>query len=459
MNNRPTRPNLGCAHAVAAPAAWACPTPPGRVLITTRTRVIWALVVLVAPVVITTIGQAQERSARWHQWGGPDRNFHVESARLAGTWPEGGPPQLWSRPLGEGYSSILVDDQMLVTMYRDGDDEIVIALDAGTGATRWQHAYHAPLVHDGYFDVWLNASGPGPYATPLIAGGSVFAVGVNGHFHALDKNTGELLWSHNLVDVFDVTEYNAFASSPLAFGQTVILPLGGSGHGVVAFDRDTGAVAWKSHQFALAPGSPVLISVDGQDQLVVLAQQELVGLNPEDGRFLWSHPHANELGLNISTPVWGRDSLLFFSSAYDGGSRMVRLTQIDGRTTAEEVWFNNRMRMHFGNALRIGDVVLGSSGDFGPAFVTALDVKTGAEVWRERSFARAHMLYGDGKLVIVDEDGEIAVASVTAQGLQVHARKAILTENAWTPPTLVGSTLYVRDRKNILALDLGPAQR
>ena len=177
-------------------------------------------------------------------------------------------------------------------------------------------------MHDGYFDVWLNAAGPGPYSTPLIAGGSVFAVGVNGHFHALDKNTGELLWSHNLVDAFDVTEYNAFASSPLAFGQTVILPLGGSGHGVVAFDRDTGAVAWKSHRFDLAPGSPVLISVDGQDQLVVLAQQEMVGLDPADGRLLWSHPHQNELGLNISTPLWGRDSLLFFSSAYDGGSRM-----------------------------------------------------------------------------------------------------------------------------------------
>ena len=117
------------------------------------------------------------------------------------------------------------------------------------------------------------------------------------------------------------------------------------------------------------------------------------------------------------------------------------------------------MRLHFGNALRIGELVLGSSGDFGPAFLTAVDVETGVEVWRDRSFGRAHLLYGDGKLVMVAEDGEIAVVSVTAQGLQVHARKAILTENAWTPPTLVGSTLYVRDRKNILALDLGSAQK
>ena len=195
-------------------------------------------------------------------------------------------------------------------MYRKDDDEVIIALDAATGATRWQYAYHTPLVHNGYFDVWLNSSGPGPYSTPLIAGDTVFAVGVDGHFHALDKRTGEMLWAQDLVAAFDVVEYNAFASSPIAYGRTVILPLGGSGHGVVAFDRETGATVWRSPAFDLAPGSPVLIEVDGQDQLVVVGQQELVGLDPRDGRRLWSHPHANELGLNISMPVWDGDNAL-----------------------------------------------------------------------------------------------------------------------------------------------------
>ena len=424
-------------------------------LMITKVRRLAVLAVLVAP--ITVAGQADRPGASWRQLGGPTRNFHVESDVLADRWPDGGPTQLWSRSLGEGYSSIVVDvdHDTLVTMYRDGEDEIIIALDAVTGTTRWQHAYHAPLVHNGYVDVWLNAAGPGPYSTPLIAGGRVFAVGVDGYFHALDVNTGELGWSHDLVDLFDLAEYNAFASSPLAYAETVILPLGGSGHGVVAFDRGTGAVVWQSAPITLAPGSPVLIRVDGQDQIVVVGQQELVGLDPEDGRVLWRHPHENELGLNLSMPVWGPDGLLFMSSAYDGGSRMIRLSQVDGRTTAEEVWSTNRMRMHFTNALRVGDLVIGSSGDFGPAFLTALDAATGTEVWRERSFARAHMLYADGKLVIVDEDGEIAVASLTEGGLDVHAQSQILTANAWTAPTLIGSTLYVRDRTKILALDLG----
>lgn len=395
-----------------------------------------------------------QTSPPWGQWGGPSRNFHVSAGRIAETWPESGPTQLWNRALGEGYSSILVDQGLLITMYREGDDEVVIALDANTGATTWQFGYDAPLLNNGYFDVWLNSAGPGPYSTPVIAGETVFTVGVNGHFHALDKRSGEVRWSHNLVNTFNLLDYNAFASSPLVYGPTVILPLGGSGHGVVALDQETGAIAWRSADFDLAPGSPILINVDGQDQLVVLGQQELVGLNPRDGRRLWNHPHENELGLNISMPVWGPDNLLFLSSAYDSGSRLVRLRQIDGHTNAEEMWFNNRIRLHFGNALRIDNVVLGSTGDFGPAFMAGLDIETGRELWRERSFARAHMLYADNKLVIVDEDGEVAVASLTADGLHVHARRKILTENAWTPPTLADSILYIRDRKNILALDL-----
>ena len=399
--------------------------------------------------------QAQNAPPGWHQIGGPNRNFHVESPPLAESWPEDGPRRLWSRPLGEGYSSVVTDGDVLVTMYRDGDTEVVVGLDPGTGATRWEHAYEAHLAHNGYVDIWMNASGPGPYSTPLLTGGTVFAVGIDGRLHALDAATGALRWSQDLVDLFDLTTYNAFASSPLAFGDTVILPLGGSGEGVVAFERDTGAVVWHSDRFAVAPGSPVQIEVDGQTQMVVVGQQELVGLDPEDGRMLWRHPHTNELGLNLSMPVWGPDGLLFVSSAYDGGSRVIRLSQIDGRTTADEVWATNRMRVHFSNALRIGELVIGSSGDFGPAFLVAMDVATGEEVWRERRFARAHMVYADGKLVIIDEDGDLAIASVGDQGLEVHAQAPILTENAWTPPTLVGTTLYVRDRRNILAFDLG----
>ncbi len=425
-----------------------------------RERVLIRATALLAASVLVAFayGRASEAQAApgdWRQWGGPTRNFRLTVSGIARTWPDSGPRQLWRRALGEGYSSVLADGAILVTMYRRDDHEIVVALDAATGKTRWEHAYSAPLTHDGYFDVWLKSAGPGPYSTPLIADGTVFAVGVTGKLHALDLRTGAVRWAHDLVALFKLTDYNAFASSPLAYADNVILPLGGSQHGVVAFTRSTGAVAWRGEPFALAPGSPVVVEIDGRPELVVWGQTELAGMDLNAGRVLWRHPHPAQYGLNISTPIWGTGNRLFASSAYGGGSRMLRLTRANDRTTPEELWSNHRMRLHFGSALVMGKVIVGSSGDFGPAFLVALNAETGEELWRDRSFARAQLVDANGTLVIVDEDGEIAVASVSDTGLRVHARKEILTSNAWTPPTIVGGTVYVRDRKHVLALDLG----
>ena len=415
----------------------------------TAKNVLHGLAIFFTPIWV----QAQPEPS-WTQLGGPHRNFHVDAGPLANTWAENGPTELWRRPLGEGYSSLIVDGTLIVTMYREGDQEIVVGLDANTGETRWQHRYRAPLAHNGYVDIWLNAAGPGPYSTPLIAHNAVFAVGIDGKFHALSRDTGEPLWTLDLVARFGLEEYNAFASSPLAYQETIILPLGGSSNGVVAFDATTGEISWESIAFPTAPGSPLLITVDGQEQLVVVGQQKLVGLDPVDGHLLWRHPHENELGLNLSMPVWGNDGQLFISSAYDGGSRMIQLSQIDGRTTADETWSTNRMRMHFTNALRVGELIIGSSGDFGPALVTALNADTGEERWRHRGFARAHLIRSNDTFVIADEDGDIALATMTEEGLQVSARHQLLTANAWTPPTLVGDRLYLRDRKHIVAVDL-----
>ena len=413
------------------------------------------LVIIWMCLIGTTTAIAQNFGSSWPQWGGAERNFHVHADTLARTWPETGPPELWRRPLGEGYSAILEQNGILVTMYRNGDDEIIAALDADSGTTLWEYAYDAPLVHDGYFDVWLNAAGPGPYATPLIVNELVYAVGVNGHFHALDLQSGTLRWSQNLVERFTLVDYNAFASSPVAYRGNVILPMGGSSHGVVAFDQETGAIAWESESFPLGPGSPQLIAVNNYDQLVVWGQQELVGLDVRNGTRLWTHPHSNDLGLNVATPIWSDTQHLFVSSAYNGGSRMLQIEQDGNQASVNEVWSTPRTRLHFSNALRVENLILGSSGDFGPAFLTALHADTGEELWRDRSFARAHLLYADDVVVLVDEDGDVAVASVSDRGLNVHARKTLLTENSWTPPTLIGSTLYVRDRQEIVALDLG----
>jgi outer membrane protein assembly factor BamB len=335
-------------------------------------------------------------------------------------------------------------------MYRNGEQEVIVALDAGSGKTIWEYSYEAPTKGMNY------SEGFGPHSTPLISGDTLYAVGALGSFHALDKRTGKALWSHELCKQMGGRVMDrGYACSPIEFKNTIILQVGGPGQAVVAFNKNDGSIAWKKQDFTVSFSSPILIDLDGQQQLVIFAADQIVGLDPNTGDLFWTYPHRTDFGLNISTPVWCDGNLLFCSSAYSGGSRVIRLTRKNGKTTADEVWFNNKVRVHIGTIIRIGDYAYCASGDFGPSFFSAVNVKTGEVIWRERSFARASSLYADGKLILLDEDGTLVLATVSPERLNVISRTQLLQHRAWTVPTLSGTRLYVRDRKTIMALDLG----
>ena len=410
-----------------------------------------ALLLLLATAVAAVVLPAED----WKQWGGPNRNFKASTSGLASAWPSGGPRVLWSRELGDGYSSIVSEGKRLYTMYREKagpnaigkqDQEVVVALNAANGKTLWEYRYDAPPVPE------LNLeNGPGPHATPLIVGKRIFTVGAMGHFHALAKKDGRVLWSHNLYKEFGVVSGHGYSCSPIAYKDTVILITGKAPHSVVAFRQSDGAVAWKKQDFEYSHSSPILINVDGEEQLILFLADGPVGLDPSNGDLLWTYPLKR--GQNNSTPVWGEGNLLFLSTS-NIGSRALHLTRQGGKTNVRELWFSSRLRIHFGNAIRLGDYVYGSSGDSGPAFFTAIDVKTGQVAWQDRSFARASMVHADGKFIVLDEDGNLALVTVSPAGPKVLARAEVLTRNAWTAPSLAGTRLYIRDRKTIRALDL-----
>jgi outer membrane protein assembly factor BamB len=399
-----------------------------------------------------TTAAALAQSSDWAQWGGPNRNFKSESKGLATTWPATGPRRLWQRELGDGYSAIAVERGMLFTMYRKGENEVAVALDAATGKTVWEYSYAAPFSPE--YDM---TNGPGPHATPLVSGDLVFTSGATGKLHCLDKKTGKVLWSHDLIDEFHGTlRVNGYSCSPVAYKDKIVMMVGGPASALVAFNRKDGTVAWKKHDFRNSTSSPIIINVDGQDQLVAFMYGEIVGVDPNTGNLLWSQPHAAEFGLNTSTPVWGPDNLLFVSSGYSGGSRVLKLSRAGDKTNVEQLWANKLMRVHFSNAIRVGDAVYGSSGDFGPAPFTAVDVKTGNILWRHRSFPRASFVFADDRFIILDEDGQLLLATATREGLTVTPKTELLANPSWTVPSLSGTRLYLRDRKNILALELGP---
>ncbi len=403
-------------------------------------------------------------SAAWRQWGGPNRNFVVEAAGLAEKWPDSGPPVLWSRPLGTGHSAILVDEGRLFTMYRVGNgrakqgpweaEELVVALDAGTGETLWEYRY--PSKHADF------NFGAGPHSTPIVVGSRLFTFGTNKELHAFDKRSGKLLWSHDLVKDFGAPSLlirpvvkAGYGCSPLAFEDSIICSVGGPGQSVMAFRQGDGAVVWKSGDFLTSEAPPILIELAGRTQLVIFGGGTVQGMDPSSGRVLWSHAHDPGNDLNCGMPLWGQDDILFLSSAYKAGSRALRLRQEGDSTFPEEVWYNTRARFMFLTSLRIGDTLYGTAGDFGPAFLTALDVETGEILWQHRGFGRASLLQAGDKTIILDEDGDLALATMTPQGVTIHSEAKLFETTSWTVPTLVGTTLYARDREKIVALDLG----
>ncbi|MEO8027808.1 MAG: PQQ-binding-like beta-propeller repeat protein [Bryobacteraceae bacterium] len=386
----------------------------------------------------------------WNQWGGPHRDFKSDTTGLASKWPAEGPKRLWQRPLGEGYSAISVDDGRLFTMYRKGEQEVAIALDAKTGATIWETAWDAPFLKGQDF-----TNGPGPHSAPLVSNGRVFVTGVTAKFHALDEKTGKILWSHDLMTEYQATlRVNGYACSPIAYGGNILVTAGGPGHALMAFHETDGKVAWASGDFKNSPSSPALIQLNGEDQIVAAFWDDIAGFDAKTGALRWSIPNRVEFGLNVSTPVFGPDNILFFSAAYNGSGRGVQLTKAGDSYTAEDLFRTSKLRIHFTNAVRVGDIVYGSNGDSGGGVLTAFNVKTGKLAFQDRNIARSGILYADGKFILLDEDGNLMLATGSETGMNVISKAQVAVSLARTPPTLSGTTLFVRDRKTIQALDL-----
>ncbi|MGH9660327.1 MAG: PQQ-binding-like beta-propeller repeat protein, partial [Bryobacteraceae bacterium] len=188
--------------------------------------------------------------------------------------------------------------------------------------------------------------------------------------------------------------------------------------------------------------------------LVALTANEVIGADPATGARLWQHPHKTDYGLAVSMPVWAEGNILVVSSSYNAGTRGLHLSRSGNRTNVKQLWHNTRVVIHFSSIVRIGDILYSSSGHSGPAPFTALNVKTGEIVWQSRDFAKANFVFAEGKLFLMDQEGNLGLATPSPQGLKVHAKLPLLEKFAWTLPTLAGTKLYLRDRKTILALDV-----
>ena len=388
----------------------------------------------------------------WAQWGGPQRDFISAStgifAKSGDAWIATPPRKVWERPLGDGYSAIAIENGVLYTAFRRNSEDVVTALDALDGKTKWEFSYSAP-----FNNAYSEGAGPGPYVMPQVVGDRVISVSGVGQVHSIEKSTGKGVWNLDLYRSYGGDRLPfGYSSHPLPYKDSLIILAGGKTNGVMKVRQSDGAIIWSKNRLSAAHSSPLLINVDGQDQVVLLLAQEVAGIDPETGEILWRHPHATENGLAISTPVWADGNRLFLSTAYNGGARVLKLTKSGSTTTVHELWRDNRIQSHFGTVIRRGGFVYLSSGQ-SVGLLTAVDLQTGRIAWQARDFVKAQLLYADGRLIILDQDGNLGIGVASPEKFQATAKWPLLSAISWSPPTLVGRRLYLRDRKLIMALE------
>lgn len=420
-------------------------------------RGLW-LLPLVFPVVTTL---AQSADFDWPQWQGPDRNAISREKGLLQEWPQDGPPLAWKTSgLGGGDSAPSVAAGKIYGMSIRGDKEVVWALSEKDGKEIWvmpiSKAYQQARPQ----------SREGSGCTPTVDGERLYVLSMAGELSCLQAGDGKILWQNRAKEEFSGTIPPwSYRESPLVDGDKVICTPGGSGATLVAFNKVTGKLLWKSDvpgQPQAAYSSAIAIDFEGQHQIVQLTQKALVGVAATDGKFLWQYDRAaSKSGINCSTPVH-QDDHIFASSAYGNGGGLVKLIKDgNGGTRAEEVYFTKSMQNHHGGMIYLDGCLYGANGGNEGGYLLCLDFKTGKIYWDERNgkskVAKGAIALADGRLYYRTEKGTVLLIEPSKEKYIEKGRfeQPNRTKSpAWAHPVIANGKLYIRDQDVLYCYDV-----
>lgn len=384
--------------------------------------------------------------APWPQFRGPNRDGISAETGLLEAWPDGGPPEVWRRPIGVGWSGFAVGGGRAFTIEQRREDEVVSAYDLETGAELWTIAYPAAFSE--------QMGGDGPRATPALAGGRVFALGALGDLHCADAATGEVVWKRNvLADAGGKNLEYGTASSPLADGGRIFVASSGTDGtpGVVAYDAATGEPVLKAIAEPQAYASPAIETLAGRRVLLDFAAKELIGADPATGDVLFRFPWETNHGINVAQPIALGGDRLFVSAGYGQGAtvRAVRLSE-SGEWTTEEIWRNANMKNKFSSSVAVGGRIYGLD----EGILSCADAATGERLWKGGRHGHGQMLWVEGKLVVVGEKGEIALVRAAPERYEAISTFRALSSKTWNVPALADGRLLVRNDREAVCFDL-----
>lgn len=383
-------------------------------------------------------------SGEWNQWRGPDRDGKSPESGLLAEWPDGGPKLLWQvDSLGAGYSSLAVANGRLFTQGLEDGEQFLAALDARTGETIWRTTHGKP---------YSNRRGDGPRGTPTVDGDRVYALGGDGNLLCANASTGARIWQKNLLRVYGGRNIRwGISESPLIDGDRVVVNAGGRGASIVALDKMTGAEMWKSQSDEAGYSSVMVAVVDGVRHYVVFTGEGAVGVLAKNGELLWRYSPVSNSTANVATPIV-RDNLVFLSSAYGTGCALLRLESNGGIIEASEVYFSRNMMNHYSSSVLIDGYLYGYSS----RILAAMHFETGEINWRNRSVGKGQIIYADGRLYILGEDGVVGLVDPDPTAYKEISRFEIEhgDDATWTLPAISNGTLYLRDQDRLYAFDI-----
>jgi outer membrane protein assembly factor BamB len=414
-----------------------------------------------------------------HDWPGllgPRNNGRSDEGGLNWDWPAAGPPLKWSVSLGTSYAPPAISRGRLFHFDRHGDNNRLTCRNSETGAELWTYEYAT-----NYED--LLGYNNGPRCTPVVDGPRVYVFGQEGELHCVRAVDGQRIWSVDTAEKFHVVQnFFGVGSAPIVVGEVLIVQVGGSPpggpenvyagyatpnkQGVVAFDKRTGEVRYTLADELASYASPVAAVIDGRPWCFVFARGGLVGFDPETGKLDFHYPWRARLleSVNAANPVVVGGEVLI-SECYGPGASLLAVKPggydvvwKDGERTRAR-----KLQTHWCTPVYHDGHVYASSGRHSAgAELRCLEWKTGAVKWSQPGLYRSSLLYADGRLVVLGEDGKLRVLMANPEKYEPVAEvllkddrgRQLLRPPAWAPPALAHGLLYVRGDDRLVCLDL-----
>ncbi len=367
------------------------------------------------------------------QFLGADRNGTVTGVRLADDWAARPPRLVWRRAIGAGWSGFAVARGLAVTQEQRGSREMVVAYSLVDGTPRWSHGDEAHYES--------TIAGEGPRATPTISRGRVFTLGSTGLLNCLDLETGKAIWRRDIGADNDSGQPDfGRSSSPLVVDDLIVVSAGGApGRSLVAYHRDSGEPAWRAGDDLASYSSPVLATLAGVRQIVVLNQSSVAGHDPVTGRVLWNHPWPRSAP-TVAAPLIVSDNRVLLSAGYGVGSHLLQISREGDAVSQTLVWESTRLKAKFANPVVYDGFVYGLD----DGVLVCLDPSNGERRWKGGRYGHGQTILVGNRLIVTTEDGDIVLVEARPDAHRELARFTAFAQKFWNPPALAGRFLIVR---------------